>query len=67
MTRITYANYGDLEHIYSDMSKDDFVDHFWTIFGQPGVPRNTGGIQIISIGPATDERDTGGFSTGKVA
>ncbi|MGV2887538.1 hypothetical protein [Paenibacillus taichungensis] len=67
MTRITYTNYGDLEHMYSEIPKDEFVEQFWAIFGQQGVPRNAGGIKIISIGHASDVRDTGGFGTGKVA
>lgn len=67
MIRITYTNFGDLEHMYSDMSQEDSVEKFWSIFGQPGVPRNSGGIKIINIGTASEVRDTGGFCTGKIA
>lgn len=67
MTRITFTNYGVIEHMYSDMPETKFIELFWGIYGQSGVPRNAGGIQIVSTGSVSDIQDTGGFSDGKVA
>lgn len=67
MTRITFNNYGVLEHMYSDLPTEEFIEEFWVSFGQAGVPRNSGNIKIINVGTASGVHDTGGFRTGKVA
>lgn len=61
LTRITYSNYGIIEHMFSEGSMQDFLDFFWTIFGVLGEPRNSGGIKIVSVGEAVNEQDTGGY------
>lgn len=67
MTRITFSNYGVLEHMYSDLPSEEFIEEFWGSFGQSGVPRNSGSIKVISVGNASGVHDTGGFGSGNVA
>ncbi|MNP79824.1 hypothetical protein D3C76_1777540 [compost metagenome] len=52
--------------MFAELPEKDFIEEFWGIYGISGVPRNTGGIQIISSGSAVNEMDTCGFISGKI-
>lgn len=67
MSRITYLIYGELEHLFSELSIDDFVKEFWNVYGQNGGTRKTRGIEIVSTGTASDISDKGGYCTFKSA
>lgn len=64
LTRITFSNYGTLEQMFINEVENEAIESFWAIFGSVHVPRNTGGIRIVSIGKAIDTKDTGGWVVG---
>lgn len=64
MKRITFSNFGILEQMFFETSEKEAIELFWCIFGSAHVPRNTGGIRIMSTGDAKDTNDRGGFLVG---
>ncbi|WCF11654.1 hypothetical protein NDS46_30370 (plasmid) [Paenibacillus thiaminolyticus] len=61
LTRVTFSNYGTMEQMFFSEPEKDAIESFWRIFGSIHVPRNTGGVRIISIGKAVDIKDRGGW------
>lgn len=64
MVRITFSNYGTLEQMFIEEPEQDAIETFWGFYGSVDVPRNTGGIRIVSIGHAVDTSDSGGYLIG---
>lgn len=72
MVRITFGNYGTVEHMFYEegVSEKEALERFGWVWGVPVVPMNSeqpGGIRLISVGQAVDTKDTGGYGVGEQA
>ncbi|ADO59657.1 hypothetical protein [Paenibacillus polymyxa] len=67
MVRIVYLNYGFLDMMFIEDEEREAIEQFWGIFGSPDTPRNTGGIRVLDVSQALNEKDLGGYQMGIVA
>lgn len=54
MTRITFNNFGSIEHMFFTTTESAAVQSWRNIFGK-------GSVKIVSVGEAISTKDFGGF------
>ncbi|MBP1308889.1 hypothetical protein JOD82_001909 [Paenibacillus sp. 1182] len=67
MVRIVYLNYGLLDMMFFEEEEREAIESFWAIFGTTNTPRNTGGVRVLDVNQALNEKDFGGYQIGVVA